>query len=337
MASTQSPSSPFRSTIFPLGRGRSSAAWKAFRRRAGPLLKAGPREPRLAGRGCRSKFRSFACGRSRCRSRRPPQTRGRAEFFEAYFQPNRVWGTTRTGLLDGVLRAQILKARERRRKTFKVPSIDGRTTLCMVGKRTRREIGSPHASAQDRRGLEPFLTRHRDRGRRARRPGSRLFYLKDAVDVFFMQVQGPAGSNCRMATKFGLPMTARTVTPITRSETIVDHEGHLTADEMSLKSLKKWLKADKDRANPSCGKIIPTSSKSCQARKPRRRWASTAFHSSLREVSLSTPLYPIGTPIYVDAPLITHATASQEFHRLMIAHDVVQRSRDRSAAIFLSV
>jgi membrane-bound lytic murein transglycosylase A len=42
----------------------------------------------------------------------------------------------------------------------------------------------------------------------------------------------------------------------------------------------------------------------------------------LRSLAVDTSYYAIGTPIYVDAPQITHATPSGEFHRLMIAHDV---------------
>ena len=41
-----------------------------------------------------------------------------------------------------------------------------------------------------------------------------------------------------------------------------------------------------------------------------------------RSLAVDTSYYSLGTPIYVDAPEIMHATKSGGFQRLMIAHDV---------------
>ena len=41
-----------------------------------------------------------------------------------------------------------------------------------------------------------------------------------------------------------------------------------------------------------------------------------------RSLAVDTTYYTLGTPIFVDAPTITHATKSGVFRRLMIAHDV---------------
>jgi membrane-bound lytic murein transglycosylase A len=41
-----------------------------------------------------------------------------------------------------------------------------------------------------------------------------------------------------------------------------------------------------------------------------------------RSLAVDTSYYVLGTPIFVDAPAVTHATKSGTFRRLMIAQDV---------------
>ena len=157
-------------------------------------------------------------------------------------------------------------------------------------------------------------------------PGSdlELLYLKDQVDVFFMQVQGSGRIELPDGEKVRVTYDGKNGYPYTSVGRVLIDDGHLTADEMSLKSLKRWLKSDKDRAKPVMWKnksyVFFRELSGAQARAP----LGVDKHSlqTGRSLAVDTSYYAIGTPIYVDAPEITHATKSGVFRRLMVAQDV---------------
>jgi membrane-bound lytic murein transglycosylase A len=149
-------------------------------------------------------------------------------------------------------------------------------------------------------------------------------YLADPVDVFFMQVQGsgrirlPDGQMVRVHYdgKNGYPYTS-----IGRH--LID-TGVLTADQMSLDALAKWLRADPERG-----------------RKVMWNNASYVFFRELtgaeaggplgvieipltdgRSLAVDAGVHAIGTPIFVTSPTLSHATKGGAFERLMIAQDV---------------
>ena len=302
------------------------AAWKAFLASCGPLLKSGPREPTPGSAGLPQELLDV-CSRAVASSKSTtPQTRqGARQFFEAHFQPNRVVGNDHDGLLTGYFEPDI-KGSRTPDKTFKVPVYRRPHDLVNMVPESERGAKSAALTHQRKtdRGLEPYLTRTEIEEGGLAGLGLELFYLKDAVDVFFMQVQGSGRIELPNGDKVRITYDGKNGYPYNSIGRLLIDEGHLTADEMSLKSLKKWLKADKDRAKPVMRKnhsyVFFKELSGEQAKAPMGVHCIPL--QPLRSLAVDTTYYPIGIPIYVDAPQITHATPSREFHRLMIAHDV---------------
>jgi membrane-bound lytic murein transglycosylase A len=100
--------------------------------------------------------------------------------------------------------------------------------------------------------------------------------------------------------------------------------GLFPADQMSLDALKVWLKADADR-----GRDVMRQNKSYVFfRELEGEEADSPLGtqdiplSDGRSLAVDTLFHAIGTPVFVSAPTLTHATPSGGFARLMIAQDV---------------
>jgi membrane-bound lytic murein transglycosylase A len=174
------------------------------------------------------------------------------------------------------------------------------------------------------RGLEPFLTRAEIEQGGLAGQGLELMYFKDPVDVFFMQVQGsgrvelPDGQKVRVAYdgKNGYPYTSIGRALIASRE--------ISAEAMSLKVLKQWLRANIERAKAVMWKnesyVFFRELTGNKTKGPVG--ANSIPLQPGRSLAIDTSYYALGTPIFVDAPDITHATKNGTFRQLMIAHDV---------------
>jgi membrane-bound lytic murein transglycosylase A len=100
--------------------------------------------------------------------------------------------------------------------------------------------------------------------------------------------------------------------------------GEIGADAMSLEALKQWLRTNGDRAKAVMWKnqsyVFFRELTGDDTDGPIG--ANNIPLQAGRSLAVDTTYYALGTPIFVDAPAITHATKSGTFRRLMIAHDV---------------
>jgi membrane-bound lytic murein transglycosylase A len=302
------------------------AAWKAFLASCKPILKAGPRLAKPGSAGSPQELLDV-CTRAISMSKLG-QIRTRSEarqFFEANFQPNRISGGDPQGLLTGYYEP-LIKGSRTPDATYKVPVYRRPPDLVNVVAESERGAKSESFTHQRKtdKGLEPYLTRAEiDEGGLAGH-GLELLYLRDQVDVFFMQVQGSGRIQLPDGEKVRVTYDGKNGYPYTSIGKVLIADGQLTADEMSLKSLKGWLKADEDRAKPVMWKnksYVFFKELSGEEAKAPMGVMGIPLQTG-RSLAVDTTYYAIGTPIYVDAPQITHATKSGAFRRLMVAHDV---------------
>ncbi|WP_045837538.1 murein transglycosylase A [Hyphomicrobium sp. 99] len=302
------------------------AAWKAFLASCGPTLRSGPKDAKPGSAGSPKELLHI-CARAveLSKSNAPQTSEGARSFFEAHFQPNRVVGSDHPGLLTGYYEP-VIKGSRTPDETFKVPIYRRPRDLVNMVPESERGAKSAHLTHKRKtdRGLEPHLTRAEIEEGGLFGLGLELFYLKDPVDAFFMQVQGSGRIELPNGDKVRITYDGKNGYPYTSIGRVLIDDGHLTADEMSLKTLKKWLKTDKDRAKPVMRKnqsyVFFKELSGQEAKAPVG--VNSIPLQPLRSLAVDTTYYAIGTPIYVDAPQIKHATASGEFRRLMIAHDV---------------
>lgn len=246
-------------------------------------------------------------------------------FFEAHFTPHRVVHAANSGLMTGYYEPVIDAARTPS-SAFSTPIYRRPADLVNIVDEASRGAKS-EALTHGRKtvkGIEPYATRAEIEQGILKGQGLELMYLASPVDTFFMQIQGsgrlrlPDGSMVRVSYdgKNGHPYSS-----IGRH--LID-TGAFPADKMSLAALGAWLKADPER-----GRRVMWHNKSYvffrELQGEEAKGAIGVLNIPLtpgRSLAVDAGVHAIGTPIYVDAPTLGHATISGRFSRLMIAQDV---------------
>lgn len=302
------------------------AAWKAFLASCKPVLKSGARASNPGNAGSPQALLDI-CARATALSKsKSVRTRSEArQFFETNFRPHRISGGDPQGLLTGYYEP-LIKGSRTPDAIYKVPVYRRPSDLVNVVAESERgaKSGSFTHQRKTEKGLEPYLTRAEIEGGGLAGHGLELLYLKDQVDVFFMQVQGSGRIQLPSGEKVRVTYDGKNGYPYTSIGRVLIDDGQLTAQEMSLKSLKGWLKADKERAKPVMWKnqsyVFFKELSGEEAKSPMGVMGIPL--QTGRSLAVDTTYYAIGTPIYVDAPEIKHATKAGVFRRLMVAHDV---------------
>jgi len=301
-------------------------AWKAFLGSCGPTLKAA-----ASGRSSnnRDTIKSLA---GVCRLALDAANSGSVRtrqdarrFFEAHFRPHRVSGSHAGGLLTGYYEP-VLKGSRTKTSAFSVPIYRRPPDLVNVvaeSERGAKSAGATHMR-QTATGLQPYLTRAEIDQGGLEGQNLELMYFKDPVDVFFMQVQGSGRVELPDGNKVRVAYDGKNGYPYTSIGRVLIDVGEIGADAMSLKSLKHWLRANRERAKPVMWKnrsyVFFRELAGDDAKGPIG--ANGIPLQPGRILAVDTSYYALGTPIFIDAPAVTHATKSGTFRRLMIAQDV---------------
>lgn len=302
------------------------AAWTAFLASCTPTLKAAESGRRSNNRDrlkslagvCRLALDAAKSGSVRTRH-------DARRFFETHFRPHRVSGPHTAGLLTGYYEP-LLKGSRRKTSGFNVPIF--RRPPDLVNMVAESERGAKSAAPTHMRktaaGLQPYLTRAEIEQGALDGQGLELMYFRDPVEVFFMQVQGSGRVELPNGSKVRVAYDGKNGYPYTSIGRVLIDSGEIGADAMSLKSLKRWLRANRDRAKPVMWKnqsyVFFRELTGDDAKGPIG--ANGIPLQPGRSLAVDTSYYALGTPIFVDAPAITHATKTGTFRRLMIAQDV---------------
>jgi len=253
-------------------------------------------------------------------------TRAAAEaFFESHFVPHRVIHKGDRGFLTGYYEP-VLKGSRKPQGRFQTPIYRRPPDLENVVAETERASKSDGLSHVRRTatGVEPYPTRAEIEQGALAGLGLELLYLADPVDAFFMHVQGSGRIQLTDGTSVRLNYDGKNGHPYTSVGRYLVEKGFFEPGEVTLQILRKWLRADVERG-----------------RKVMWRNASFIFFRELhgpdaagpmgaqkvaltpgRSLAVDTAYHLLGTPVYVSAPELKHATRTGGFHRLMIAQDV---------------
>lgn len=300
------------------------AAWKAFLASCGPMLKMVEGKPNTSeiekalSRVCTHALAAAKSGSIRTR-------KDAQHFFETNFRPHRVSGAQTSGLLTGYYEP-LLKGSRTPTPDFKIPIY--RRPPDLVNLVAESERGAKSASATHMRqtagGLEPYLTRAEIEQGGLAGQGLELMYFKDPVDVFFMQVQGSGRIQLPDGQKVRVGYDGKNGYPYTSIGRALIDQGEIRSEAMSLKALKLWLRKNSERAKAVMWKnesyVFFRELSGAEAAGPVG--ANNIPLQPGRSLAVDTSYYILGTPIFVDAPTITHATKTGMFRRLMIAQDV---------------
>lgn len=250
---------------------------------------------------------------------------GARTFFEDHFTPHRVIHDGPGGLLTGYYEPSIAGSRTRG-GPFQIPVFRRPPDLVnLVPESERGAMG--HALTHARKtatGLEPYATRGEIEQGALDGQGLELVWLEDPVDAFFMHIQGSGRIELADGATMRLTYDGKNGHPYTSIGRFLIDNGLFPADRMSLDSLKAWLKEDAERGRKTMWQnasfVFFRELEGAEAESPLGVDAIPLTPG--RSLAVDTRFHAIGTPVYVVAPQLAHATPPGGFRRLMIAQDV---------------
>ncbi len=246
-------------------------------------------------------------------------------FFEAHFEPHRVLHANSTGLLTGYYEPLIDAA--------PTPSVEYATPIYrrpadlanLVDEASRGSKGDALTHGRKTAyGVEPYATRKQIEQGALQGLGLEMMYLTSPVDAFFLQVQGSGRLRLPDGQMIRVSYDGKNGHPYTSVGQLLIDAGELPADKMSLDALAAWLNTDTER-----GRQAMWQNKSYVFfRELKGEEADSAIGvldiplTPGRSLAVDAGAHAIGTPVYVHAPTLTHASKTGGFNRLMIAQDV---------------
>jgi membrane-bound lytic murein transglycosylase A len=246
-------------------------------------------------------------------------------FFEAHFTPNAVVHDGARGLLTGYYEPLVEGSRTPQ-GTFQTPIYKRPPDLVNLVDETQRAsvgMGLTHARKTDK-GTEPFPTRAQIEQGALKDRNLELLYLADPVEVFFLQVQGSGRVKLSDGSITRIHYDGKNGHPYTSIGRYLIEKGLLAADKVSMGALKRWLKADPERAKQvlwqNASYVFFRELKGPEAAGPLGALGTRLTPG--RSLAVDASHYVLGSPIYVSGEGMTHLSKVGSFHRLMIAQDV---------------
>ncbi len=247
-------------------------------------------------------------------------------FFETHFTPHRVIHNGPDGLLTGYYEPVVKGARERSAH-FTAPLLKRPVDLVNLVAESERGAKAENLThaRKTKAGWEPYPTRQQIEEGALSGQGLELIYLKDPIEVFFMQIQGSGRIALPDGTHVRVTYDGKNGHPYTSIGRYLIEKGWFPANRMSLGALKAWL-----RANPDKMRDVLWQNRSYvffrELEGDQAKSAMGVLEIPLtpgRSLAVDTRYHAMGTPVYVASHEITHLTADKRpFERLMIAQDV---------------
>ena len=291
------------------------AAFVAFRQSSAPVIaRDGDKQSRLA----------VVCRQALARgSRRIGSGEARA-FFERFFAPHIVSHAGPCGLLTGYYEPHIQGSRTRTER-YRIPIYKRPPDLENVVAESQRGAAGvvlTHMRRTDT-GPEPYPTRTEIEAGALAGKGLELVWVADPVDAFFAQVQGSALILLTDGKQMSITYDGKNGHPYTSIGRVLIDRGAISAEAMSMQTLGAWLRADEARGR----EVMQHNASFAFFREmaPLEGGAHGALGVPLtpgRSLAVDAAVHALGTPVYVDAPRLTHWGARKPFRRLMIAQDV---------------
>ncbi len=155
-----------------------------------------------------------------------------------------------------------------------------------------------------------------------------LVWLRDAIEVFMIHVQGSAAVYLPDGRRLRLTYAGRNGQPYMSIGRALIEAGEIAPDEMSLARLKQWVR-DKGQAQGEPGRALLHRNRSyiffsldeSPARETGPIGGAGAPLTPLRSVAVDRGLWPYGLPVFVDALLPGVDGALAPFQRLMVGQD----------------
>ncbi|MFG1430037.1 murein transglycosylase A [Xanthobacter sp. V2C-8] len=297
-----------------------AAAFRAFRASCG-ALRAPPAAGALPSADTLVRGLLSACAAADALGLEHPSREVARLFFELNFRPYRVMPDTHPdAFLTGYYEPEVEGALERG-GGFEVPVYARPSDLVMTagvaangGGAMRMENGR-EVPYYDRAEIEDGALKGR---------GLELVYLKDPVDLFFMQIQGSGRVRLPGGRVLRLNYDGYNGQPYTPVGKLLIQRGLVSRDEMSMERIRAFMEQ-----HPDAGRELRRENRSFVFFKAlelsSEEGAMGAQGVSLtagRSLAVDRRLHTFGSPFFVEAVLpLSAPRAADAFRRLMIAQD----------------
>lgn len=244
-------------------------------------------------------------------------------FFETRFAPYAIEHDGPQGLLTGYYEP-VLEGAFQPVPGFSVPLYrrppDLENVVSEADRGALSALGLTHVRRRPDGATEPYATRENiERGALADR-GLELMYLADPVDVFMLHVQGSGAIRLTDGQLVRVTYDGKNGHPYTSVGRVMIEQGLVSAADLTLEVMTRWLKANPERAL-----TLLWNNKSFVFFRLLDGDAPVGVLGSplvpLRSLAVDTAFHALGTPVFVASPAMTHVTPNG-FHGLMVAHDV---------------
>jgi len=253
-------------------------------------------------------------------------TAGRAAAVRAWFEENLVpWRLvnpdgTREGLITGYYEP-IVKGSRERRKPYVHPVFGPPDDLIVVDlAELYPEL--KHMRLRGRvegRKLVPYYSRGEWAEEERRRAGQALLWIDDAIDLFFLQIQGSGQVELAGGGRVRINYADQNGHPYRSIGKWLIEQGELKSHEASMQGIKHWARSNPKRlqellnTNPSLVffRELPATGSGPQG-------ALGLALTPRRSIAVDQRFVPLGAPVFVDT---TWPNDSKPLRRLMLAQD----------------
>jgi membrane-bound lytic murein transglycosylase A len=170
----------------------------------------------------------------------------------------------------------------------------------------------------------PYFTRMEIEKGALAEQGLEIAYLRDWADAYFIHLQGSGRVRLEDGTAMRLTFDAKSGRPYTGIGSLLVARGVLTADEVSMQSIRYWM-----AAHPHEARSLMWENQSfiflreIQLEDPRLG-ALGAQHVQLtprRSLAIDRSQWMLGTPIWIDIEVPSGEEGTLPFRQLLIAQD----------------
>jgi membrane-bound lytic murein transglycosylase A len=244
-------------------------------------------------------------------------------FFEERFVPHLIAESGSPGFVTGYYEPEI-EGSYVRGGPFQVPVYRRPKDLITLAPETERaRFDGRITGLRETAGQVPYYTRAEIWDGALSGRGLELLYLKDMVELFYMQVQGSGRVHLKEGGAVRLGYAGKNGYPYTSIGRLLIERGAIAPDAMSMAAVKAWLRADEAR-----GQALMEENRSyvffreldADEGRDGPRGAQGVALTPGRSLAVDTAYHRLGLPVFVTAAEL--ATGGQPFRRLMIAQDV---------------
>ncbi len=245
------------------------------------------------------------------------------DFFEQHFHPVSTQMVRKpSGLFTGYYEPEV-EGSLKRQGPYQVPLHGRPDDLVRLKPEDAKRLGVAYGRYVKGRA-RPYYTREQIERGALKGRGLEIVWLKDAVERFFMQIQGSGRVRLPDGRVLRLAFAGKTGHPFTGIGRLLIERGIIPREKLSMQSLKRWM-----RANPKQARKLMWENRSYVFFRivdlPDARLGAYGAQgvqlTPLASLAVDYRYWPYGAPVWLETTAPRRGGGQGPFRRLMVAQD----------------